>query len=154
MIFVTVGTSGFDDLVRMMDILTTSLEEEVIIQTGKGNYVPRNCEHFSFTENLNGYFKKARLVVTHGGAGTLLTLSEMQKKTITVINESVVHNPDIVLKLSSNKHIIWCKKLKDLGKTIKNISEFELKKYKKESCTIGNEINKFIGEMNELKRKD
>src|SRR5207244_11017292 len=41
MIFVTVGTTAFDALVRRMDELVPVLDEEVICQIGIGSYTPR-----------------------------------------------------------------------------------------------------------------
>ena len=40
MIFVTVGTTDFDDLLRAMDALAPTLGEEVVAQTGRGPISP------------------------------------------------------------------------------------------------------------------
>src|SRR5947209_11093294 len=53
MIFVTVGTTDFDALVRRIDELAPSLGEEVLCQIGKGSYLPRNCRYFRYAPSLD-----------------------------------------------------------------------------------------------------
>jgi beta-1,4-N-acetylglucosaminyltransferase len=66
--------SGFKRLVKQMDEIASRIEEEVIIQTGGTNYIPQQAKHFSFApeEELRRLYRKARVVVTHGGVGTIL----------------------------------------------------------------------------------
>ena len=141
MIFVTVGTGSFDSLVRAMDKLALG---DVVIQTGSGRYVPKNCKHFDYKKSLTSDFKKAKIVVTHGGAGTLLELAGMNKRVVAVTNPESVHNPDIVMKLSQEKHILWCESMQSLGTYIKRAGFEKFKKYSAPKCTIQNEIKRFL----------
>lgn len=68
MIFLAVSTFGFERLVRKMDEIAASIDEEVIMQIGRGKYVPRNASYFDFAgeQELGELCRRARVVVTHG----------------------------------------------------------------------------------------
>jgi len=78
MIFLTVGThtQSFDRLISEMDRLVgeRSIREKVVGQIGNSAYEPRNFEWFRFTDfdRLNGLYDSADVLVTHGGAGSIL----------------------------------------------------------------------------------
>jgi beta-1,4-N-acetylglucosaminyltransferase len=88
LILVTVGMhpSGFERLVKQMDEIAGRIEEEVIIQTGGTNYAPQKAEHFSFAteEELRILCRKARVVVTHGGVGTILNVFQEGASVVVV----------------------------------------------------------------------
>ena len=74
MILVTTGTNGaaFDRLLRELDDI--GVGEEVVVQHGPSRLRPRGArsvEYLPFDE-LNRLMEKARVVVTHGGAGSVL----------------------------------------------------------------------------------
>lgn len=146
MIFVTVGTTKFDDLIKKIDILASKklIKEKVLMQIGEGKYIPKYSEWFRYKPSLDSYYKKASLVISHSGAGTLLELINKKKKTIVVINPDVVKNPDIVIKLSEEKHILWCKNIKKLNNCIKKARLFKFKKYRKPGCKIHKKIIEFL----------
>lgn len=76
MILVTVGMQlGFDRLITAMDTIAPSLGMEVIAQTGKGNYAPKNMTaHQSIAPaEFEELVQKSRLIVSHAGIGTVLT---------------------------------------------------------------------------------
>lgn len=80
-IFVTVGTTLFEALIRKMDeeeILKVFIEfgyNKIIYQTGKGTFRPTNCEKikgleveiFDFKPSLIDVLKSADIIVSHGG---------------------------------------------------------------------------------------
>lgn len=79
MIFVTVGTheQPFDRLVREIDELKGKgiIQEEIFIQTGYSTHVPRFCRYeklLSF-DNMTTKAREARIVITHGGPGSIMT---------------------------------------------------------------------------------
>lgn len=89
MIFVTVGmhTQGFDRLIKKMDEIAGKIDEEVIIQIGSTEYQPRNAKYFEFIEDfqeVQELNRKARVVVCHGGAGTIITALEQGTPVIAV----------------------------------------------------------------------
>ena len=87
MIFVTIGmhTKGFDRLVKKMDEIAGSIDEEVIIQTGGTNFEPKNAKWFDFTteEEIKVLCRKASVVVTHA-AMSILDAWEQGKPVVVV----------------------------------------------------------------------
>lgn len=153
MIFVATGTTyAFDSLVRAIDEIAPKLKEKVIIQTGNSKYIPKNCQHFKFSKDLNSYIKKASLILAHGGAGTTYEILGMGKKLISVENVAVndSHQWDLLDALQKDGYLIWCKDTKDLEKCIKAAKSHKFTKYVQPKCTIHLEIIKFLEEKNEL----
>jgi len=129
MIFVTVGTheQPFDRLVGEVDRLKESgaLDDRVFIQTGYSTVRPRFCEHkefISFREIME-LTERARLVITHGGPGSIMPVISLGKIPIAVprqkkFNEHV-----------DNHQVSFCKKIEENGKIIAvyEIEELERK---------------------------
>lgn len=94
MIFVTVGSTYFDELIETVDSLAAAgffSDESVVCQIGRGNYVPSNVEHFRYARSLDQYFDRSKLVITHGGA-TVLELYRRGLPLIAVPNPHVADN--------------------------------------------------------------
>lgn len=89
MIFVTVGTHylGFERLIKKVDEIATRTDEEIVAQIGSTNYKPKNIKYFSFVEEENKILelcKNSRVIVSHAGAGTLLTIFQYKKPLVVV----------------------------------------------------------------------
>jgi UDP-N-acetylglucosamine transferase subunit ALG13 len=86
MILVTVGTGGprFDRLLRAVDAIQP--EEELVVQHGPSAIRPRGAEcHGFFTfDQLVDKIKAARVVVTHGGVGSVMTVLAQGKQPIVM----------------------------------------------------------------------
>ena len=116
MILVSVGTHvrGFERLVRQMDDIASKIEEEVIIQIGNTEYKPQHATYFTFKsyQEMELLIKNARVIVCHGGAGTILLALKQGKTVISVprlkeYNEVLVdHQLDLVYTLANEKRII------------------------------------------------
>lgn len=148
MIFVTAGTTyGFENLVKEIDKIAPKLGEEIIIQLGNTKYKPRNCKYFTFKPNITPYFKKANLIIAHGGAGTNYEVLSLGKKLVSVENKNVndAHQWDLLKKLSDEKYIIWCKDEKKIMESIIKTKTFKFKKYVKPECKIHKKIMEFLG---------
>lgn len=85
MIFITVGVEEypFDRLIKIVDrkIKDKSINDKVFIQIGTSTYEPKNCSwkrFIKFSEMIN-FIKKARIIITHGGVGTILLCFELSK---------------------------------------------------------------------------
>ena len=89
MIFLTIGTlHPFDRLVKTVDELVGAgrIEESVIGQIGFGNYQPRHIEFFPVLEKkeFDDYMKKASLIISHAGMGSIITAINLQKPMIVM----------------------------------------------------------------------
>lgn len=87
MIFATIGTQApFDRFVKMLDELCEGTDEEVIVQTIKSEYTPKNvkCVDFLSPDVFVQYFSRARLVIAHAGMGTILSALKQDKPIIVV----------------------------------------------------------------------
>lgn len=147
MIFVTVGTTAFDSLIKAMDDISNRVKEPIICQIADGKYLPKNCEYFRFKPTLEEEFHNADLVICHGGAGTLFKLLELNKKTISIPNleRKDKHQTDLIDALSEGNYIISCYELSQLWQKISGSNSVVLTKYQGSECRIAEEIVKFIG---------
>lgn len=147
MIFVTVGTTDFDALVRKMDGLAPTLGEEVIAQIGRGRYVPAHMEHFCFAPSLDPLYDRARIVVTHGGLGTVMEALQRGLKTIGVSNPDRYdrHQDDLLRTLDARGHMIWCRDLEDLGQALCQIDKRTFVPYERPPCRIAEVIRDYLG---------
>jgi beta-1,4-N-acetylglucosaminyltransferase len=146
MIFVTVGSvAPFDDLIKEVDRLTEKgVIGDVVAQIGNGTYIPKNAKWFRFKKELIDYYHPAELVITHSGAGTLFEVLKEGKKAIAVPNPNIVHNPDIIMKLSNEGHILLCPNLNQLEERILQARSWIPKEYKEPPCRIHEIITEYL----------
>jgi len=148
MIFVTVGSvAPFDALIEKVDELAgKGAITDVVCQIGDGSYVPKNAEWFRFEKGLGERYRRADLVISHNGAGTLFELLALGKKAIAVPNPGTVQvdNIDIVLKLSRDEHILHCVEVEDLEGCISKASGWEPAPYSEPKCEIPELIAKYL----------
>ena len=147
MIFATVGTTRFDELVEAIDKIAPELNEEVVIQIGESKYMPKNCKHFTFDNDLLQYFKKADIVIAHGGAGITFEVLNLGKKLISIENPHALdgHQGDLLGKLSQERHLIWCKDLNKIENCIKDAIKMNIREYVRPECEIGKMIAGWLG---------
>lgn len=75
MVIVGFHPKGFDRLVRAMDAIAESAEEDVIFQIGNSEYEPRHGSHFRFRgddREIDQLIGQARVVVGHAGVGMII----------------------------------------------------------------------------------
>ncbi len=142
MIFVTAGTIGSDDIIKKIDEIAPKLSDTVFVTLGRGSYIPKNCKWVRYTPQITNYFRKANLVITHGGAGTLFECLLLNKRIIAVPQKHTDDQRDIVDKLSEEGYIIKCEDLDELEKFVKD--RRKLKKYSKPKNNIAKKITHFL----------
>lgn len=85
MIFLTAGTQlPFDRLVRAVDDWAGAMHAEVFAQTGSGEYRPRHCAFADYLSpaRADELFRKADLIVSHAGMGSILTALKHRKRIL------------------------------------------------------------------------
>lgn len=136
MIFVTVGITSFDRLIKEVDRYAKKNKEKVVCQIGNdGLYLPKKCGYFRMKDDISEEMERADLIITHGGGATTFEALNMGKRVIAVNNPDMMdqHQTDLVGHLAQEGLLVKG----DLGKIDKAISSSkELKKYKRPKCTI------------------
>lgn len=89
LIFVTVGTTpeDFSRLLRKVDELAEhEIPERVVMQTGYTKYKPKHCEYFQFLEidEYKKVMRRSKMIITHGGVGSISNSLNLGKRTIVV----------------------------------------------------------------------
>ncbi len=99
MIFVTLGTheQPFDRLVEKIDQLAGKkiIREKVFIQIGTCyNYTPVNCEYRELLDfqDMESMIKKASIVISHGGLGSIFHSLMNNKVPIIVPRQKNTRN--------------------------------------------------------------
>jgi len=119
-VFVTVGSTDFDPLVRATDEAAPSLPLPVVIQIGIGRYEPRNAEWFRLAPSLEPYYERAEIVVSHGGAGTILEVLRRGMRLVSADNPDRPdqHQKDMIGHMASLGKLVWCRDLARLQAAI------------------------------------
>jgi beta-1,4-N-acetylglucosaminyltransferase len=148
-IFVTVGTTDFDQLVEKMDKLAPSLGDQVVIQIGNGKYIPSNCEYFRLAPSLDPYYDRADIVVAHGGLGTTIEVLARGKKSISVENTTYAdhHQTDILRTLAEEGYLVWCQDLDELPSLLERVSAMDVRPYVAPPCGIAEVIREFLSKL-------
>ncbi|OGH11899.1 MAG: hypothetical protein A2857_02240 [Candidatus Levybacteria bacterium RIFCSPHIGHO2_01_FULL_36_15] len=116
MIFITVGTTKFlfPRMLKMIDeaLLALETKEKVIAQIGNNNYkfsykYTETYNEFPFNKMLY-YISHARIVISHGGCGTMLLVLRHAKNKPIVIPRTKLFNEHI-----DNHQEYYCKFLKN-----------------------------------------
>ncbi|MFH1845469.1 MAG: PssE/Cps14G family polysaccharide biosynthesis glycosyltransferase [bacterium] len=146
MIFVTVGTTDFDDLVRAMDSLAPKLDPDVVIQYGHGTYEPHNCESFRFARTLEPYYERADVVVSHGGLCTVMEVVKRGLKLVSLSNPDRFddHQEDILRYMSGMNQLVWCRSLGGLSAAIAEAQQTEFAPYEKPDCRIAEIVTNYL----------
>lgn len=148
MIFITVGTTNFDSLIRTIDNLVENgkINDDAQAQIGNGNYVPKNIKSFRLTRSLLPFIRKAELIISHGGALTIFECLELKKKLIVVENPEVRgrHQLELAKELSEKQYLIWCKHYEKLLDCIEKAKTMQFNTYSPPICSISKKILDFL----------
>jgi len=153
LIFVTVGmhTKGFDRLLKKMDEIAHTLEEEVVMQIGHTSFRPQNAKWFDFTTEagIKEWCKKARVVVTQP-AMSILDAQEQGVPVIVVPRlkryDEVIddHQLDFARELEKESKVIAVYDVDELDKVLQkpDLKPQELAKDKR----LVNTLKKYIAQ--------
>ncbi|XP_073020638.1 uncharacterized protein [Primulina eburnea] len=121
-VFVTVGTTSFDSLVRAVDTgaVREALFEKgythLLIQMGRGSYIPMksageggfvSVDYFTFSPSIADHLRSASLVISHAGSGSIFETLRLRKPLIVVVNEDLMdnHQSELAEELAERKHL-------------------------------------------------
>lgn len=127
-IFVTVGTTEFNDLIDVIldDTTLTQLKRyncgQLIIQYGTGKAIERSTIeriHQKYSIDLVCYRLKPNilvdinasdLVISHAGAGSCIEVLNAKKPLITVVNTKLMnnHQTELAQQLHSDGYLLFC----------------------------------------------
>lgn len=125
MIFVTVGTERFpfDRLVRAVDDIAGRLREEpVFVQLGESRYLPQRCpwsRYLPYPE-ISRRIEEARIVVTHGGAGSVLLCLQHRKVPVVLPRRRLFgehvndHQVGFTGRMAELGHILLAREMEEL----------------------------------------
>lgn len=135
MIFVTVGTheQQFDRLIKEVDRLKKEnlIQDEVFIQTGYSNYVPKYCkwEKIISFEKMNQLIEGSDIIITHGGPATFMGVIAKGKVPIVVPRQKKFgehvndHQMDFVEKVLNIYNLTVITNINDLMACISKTNE-------------------------------
>jgi beta-1,4-N-acetylglucosaminyltransferase len=118
--FVTVGTTRFDKLVSAATSPTALRWFEsqgyssLTIQYGKGeppvvgdSSLTPNIRCYGFQPSLNDDMRKADLILSHAGAGTVMEALKFRKKLVVVINTLLMdnHQEELACAMAERGHL-------------------------------------------------
>lgn len=162
MILVMVGTDthAFNRLIKWIDELIEEgeIKDKVLAQIGYSNYIPKNYEwkkFFSYKEMLE-LIEKARFVISHGGAGSIIDVLSMGKPLIVVprrkkYNEHTDdHQVQLAKILNKEGKVLAVFKKKELEKAIEMIRKRKFKPKIKKPEKIIKLVKNFL-ESSEVK---
>lgn len=111
MIFVTVGTheQPFNRLLKEVDNLIENgvIKDDVFAQIGYSDYVPKHYNYSKFLDytEMQNYFLRANVVITHGGPSSFMEAIKL-KKTPIVVPRQEKFNEHV-----NNHQLDFCKEL-------------------------------------------
>lgn len=141
-VFVTVGTTSFDELIdtvispEVLNVLKNQGYTKVLLQVGKGNnpkvegYVEPTVESYNFKDSITRDINEASLVISHGGAGSILQALRAGKKLIAVVNDTLLHNhqSELAGQLHKEGYLLCCT-CRDLQATLEEMEPSRLRTF-------------------------
>ncbi len=160
MILVMLGTQN-NDFHRLLDeieknIKNGNINEEVVVQAGYTKYKSDNMKICGLMpkNDLEELIKKADLIITHAGVGSVEMSLEQNKKVIAIprlkkygehVND---HQKDIEDEFNRKGLLIGIEEVSELGVALKRVKQFIPKKYEKpKTDEIINVIKTFIDKI-------
>ena len=156
MILVLLGTQH-NEFKRLLEKIEECIDrgfikEEVVVQAGFTKFHSDKMKIFDMIskEILENLVDDANVVITHGGAGSIIMALNKHKKVIAVprlheFNEHVNnHQRQIVNVFNEKEYLIGIQNVEDLPEALNEIKNFIPKKYKSENQKIIKLIEDFI----------
>jgi beta-1,4-N-acetylglucosaminyltransferase len=144
MIFVTVGSTHFDELIKNVIVLKERYPRlEIVCQIGTSNIIPDKCQWFRFKDTLVDEIEEADVIITHGGVTVLQSLAA-NKKIIAISNTDLAddHQTTFLSTVAEYIHIPWSNDPSDLVKLYDDLASYTFKRSELLSNDLYNELFK------------
>ena len=162
MILVTLGTQN-RDFSRLLDeiekqIKYKNIKEKVIVQAGYTKYNSDNMEIFDFisSDELEKLVKKCRILITHGGVGSILTGIKNNKPIIAAARLSKYrehtndHQKQIIKEFEDEGYLLELRDFKKLDKLLVKANSFKPKKFTSNTNNFTSNIKEYIEADNHI----
>ena len=162
MIFVVLGTQDkqFTRLLKAVDkeIEKGTIKGEVVVQAGQTKYESSNMKIFDLVSapEFDKLMDEADIVITHGGAGSILGAIKRGKKVIATPRLAKYkehhndHQKQIVGEFAKEGYILELDDMNDLGKMIKEVKKFKPKKFVSNTNNMIKLIENYIEDSNHI----
>ena len=162
MILVTLGTQD-KEFTRLLKAIDREIEkgvitDKVVVQAGCTKYESKNMEMFDLipANEFDEYIKKADLIITHGGAGSILTAVKNNKKIIAAARLAKYkehtndHQRQIIEEFSKQGYILELKDFNKLGKLIQKSKSFKPKKFTSNTKNMIQLVSTYLEETDNI----
>lgn len=158
MILVTLGTQNraFERLLKAVEkaIEMGIIHEEVHVQAGYTTYKSDKMHIVDYfpQEEFDVLIRCADLVITHGGAGTILTALKNNKKVLGAARLSAYgehvndHQIQLLSAFEKMGYLIYMDNLEDFEKYYEQMKDFKPKKFESNTAHMIQIIEDFINE--------
>eukprot|EP00980_Cylindrotheca_fusiformis_P017850 scaffold5653_cov147-Cylindrotheca_fusiformis.AAC.12 len=129
-VFVTVGTTQFDELIGSvtspvaLEWMVSHGYKSLIIQYGRGQkpkiesiFKTMAIRSYDFQPSLDADMRRADLIISHAGAGTVMEALRLQKKLVVVINTKLMdnHQEELAEAMADRGHLFMVRNPEELN---------------------------------------
>ncbi len=160
MILVILGTQDkvFPRLLELVDkeIEKGNIKDRVVVQAGQTKYESSNMEIFDLVPapEFEKLLDEADIVITHGGAGSILGAIKRGKKIIACARLAKYmehhndHQKQIIGEFRKQGYLLELEDGDDLGKLLKDIKKFKPKKFNSNTKNMIKLLNDYMNSDN------
>ncbi len=160
MILVILGTQDktFPRLLEAIDkeIEKGTIKDKVVVQAGQTKYSSPNMEIFDLlpAPEFDKLMDQADLIITHGGAGSILSAIKKGKKVIAAARLACYHEhhndhqKQIIKEFADQGYILELRDFQKLGKVIEKSRTFKPKKFESNTDNMIKLIENYIENTN------
>lgn len=165
MILVTLGTQD-KPFPRLLDAIQKAIDdgiikEEVVVQAGCTKFESKDMKIFDLipTDEFNQLVKKCRILITHGGVGSITAGLKADKIVIAAARLSKYkehtndHQKEIVREFAKAGYLVELKDFNQFGKTYEFAKKFKPKKFESNTEHFVSLIDSYIQE-DSMKKKE
>lgn len=162
MILVTLGTQdkSFERLLKAIEkqVKKGTIQEEVIVQAGYTKYSSDSMKIFDLVDpkKLDRLMKEARIIITHGGVGSILGALKYGKPVIAAARLSKYgehtndHQKQIVEEFEKEGYLLALRDFQKLDQFLLKCNTFKPKRYRSNNKNFVKIVEDYIEEENHV----